>query len=645
MLPLLLLLLLASATLAQTPAITNGGIVNAASYAAGSLAPGSLATLFGSNLAASNATAAGVPLPVQLGGASVTVNGAPAPLIYVSSGQINFQVPFEIAGQSQASVVVSVNGTASPAQSIAIVPAAPGIFFFGARQGAIVVASTGELATSARPVRRGEFISIYATGLGPVTNPPASGSGGLASPLSTVMAATSATVGGVAATVAFAGLTPPGPYGPYAGLYQINAQIPTGAPLGDSIPVIVTANGAQSNVASIAVGPDSGIASLSRWVQFNAAGAAVARAITSLSTCPQLVLDGRSQQMQIRAPASPPLYPVLSCEAVIPASTKAASIDGKSLPLPTDDPKAITVIGDTGCRVELGNYQACNDPDAWPVAKLARSVAGGTPDLIIHNGDSHYREGACPPGNAGCAGSPWGYNWEVWNADLFTPIEPAFAAAPFLFIRGNHEMCTRAGEGWMRFLDPYPYKAECEKFTEPFSVQAGALQLIVMDSSEAVDTRADAVATPPLTAHFETVRKMAGANAWILMHHPIWGINTTQAVNLTLQAASSNSLPAGIKLVMAGHVHVFEALTFSPARAPQMIVGNGGDLLVAAPASPLTSFTVGGASVTAGVITSAFGYTTFEPAGEGSWTAKPRDVNGAVQMTCTVSNQAINCVR
>ena len=100
--------------------ITNGGIVNAASYAAGSLAPGSLATLFGSNLAASTVTAAGVPLPVQLGGAPVTVNGAPAPLIYVSSGQINFQVPFEIAAQSPASVVVTVNGTASPAQSIDI---------------------------------------------------------------------------------------------------------------------------------------------------------------------------------------------------------------------------------------------------------------------------------------------------------------------------------------------------------------------------------------------------------------------------------------------------------------------------------------------------------------------------------------------
>ncbi len=57
-------------------------------------------------------------------------------------------------------------------------------------------------------------------------------------------------------------------------------------------------------------------------------------------------------------------------------------------------------------------------------------------------------------GNAhDCAGSPWGYGWDAWNADFFTPAAPLLAAAPWAAVRGNHESCARAGQGWWRFLD------------------------------------------------------------------------------------------------------------------------------------------------------------------------------------------------
>ena len=56
----------------------------------------------------------------------------------------------------------------------------------------------------------------------------------------------------------------------------------------------------------------------------------------------------------------------------------------------------------------------------------------------------------------GCAGSPWGYGWDAWDADLFTPARPLLAAAPWIVVRGNHESCNRAGQGWWRFLDPRP---------------------------------------------------------------------------------------------------------------------------------------------------------------------------------------------
>ena len=85
----------------------------------------------------------------------------------------------------------------------------------------------------------------------------------------------------------------------------------------------------------------------------------------------------------------------------------------------------------------------------WPAA-----AAKFKPDLVIHVGDYLYRESACPPGNQGCAGSPWGDNWTTWKADFFDPAAPLLAAAPIVLVRGNHEDCKRAGPGWTRLQGP-----------------------------------------------------------------------------------------------------------------------------------------------------------------------------------------------
>ena len=56
----------------------------------------------------------------------------------------------------------------------------------------------------------------------------------------------------------------------------------------------------------------------------------------------------------------------------------------------------------------------------------------------------------------GCAGSPYGDNWAVWQKDFFDPAAPLLAAAPWVLVRGNHELCSRGGHGWFRLLDPHP---------------------------------------------------------------------------------------------------------------------------------------------------------------------------------------------
>ncbi len=168
----------------------------------------------------------------------------------------------------------------------------------------------------------------------------------------------------------------------------------------------------------------------------------------------------------------------------------AAILDGKALPLPRPNPQRIVIFGDTGCRLKTGDpTQACNDAKAWPFPKVAAMAAAAHPDLMIHVGDYEYREDACPAGNAGCAGSPFGYGWDAWNADFFQPAAPLFAAAPWIMARGNHEDCSRAGEGWFRFLDPAPMPTACADLTGDYVVRLGDFGVVVVDSAKVKDTR------------------------------------------------------------------------------------------------------------------------------------------------------------
>src|SRR5581483_4696378 len=141
----------------------------------------------------------------------------------------------------------------------------------------------------------------------------------------------------------------------------------------------------------------------------------------------------------------------------------------------------IVVIGDTGCRLARFAVQDCDNPRAWPFAAIARAAALKRPDLVIHVGDYYYRETACPADRAGCAGSPFGDNWPSWRADFLDPAAPLLAAAPWVMVRGNHELCARGGQGWFRLLDPDPGRADCVDSTSPYRLSLGGLDLLVFD--------------------------------------------------------------------------------------------------------------------------------------------------------------------
>ena len=105
------------------------GVVNAASFAPPTypVSGGTLISAFGSGLATAAEQAQAIPLPTNLGGVSVTVNGVAAPLLFVSGEQINLQVPFGASGSS-ATIVVNNNGTASNEVAVPLAASSPGIF-------------------------------------------------------------------------------------------------------------------------------------------------------------------------------------------------------------------------------------------------------------------------------------------------------------------------------------------------------------------------------------------------------------------------------------------------------------------------------------------------------------------------------------
>lgn len=253
------------------PAVFANGTVNNASFATGTnpVAPGTIAAIFGTNLddGTSNpfsSFGSNGKLLTTLGGASVTFNGISAPIFSSFPGQLNVQIPLELGGAPSASVVVTVGGQASTPQTVPLGPNSPGIFTVppgGTGQGAIQIANTTIFAAAAgsisgaqtRAANPGEFLTIYCTGLGDVSTPPQTGMAASGNPLSATVTTPQVTIGGIPATVSFAGLSPG-----FVGLYQVNAQIPTGAPSGNAITVVLSIGGKQSNTVTIAVAGSGG---------------------------------------------------------------------------------------------------------------------------------------------------------------------------------------------------------------------------------------------------------------------------------------------------------------------------------------------------------------------------------------------------
>ena len=231
------------------------GVVNAASFAPPTypVSGGTLISLFGSGLAPSVEQAQAIPLPTILGGVSVTINGVAAPLLFVSGGQVNLQVPFATSG-TLATIALNNNGTTSNEVVVPVAQTSPAIFSVegtGFGPGTVVHSDDFKLVSEARPAAAGETVVIFLTGLGPLDPPIADGAPGPeAEPFSrTTDSSIQVLFGGEAGTLLFSGAAPG-----FVGLYQINVTIPNPVVVGAAVPVAIFSGNAFSCFTDIAIG-------------------------------------------------------------------------------------------------------------------------------------------------------------------------------------------------------------------------------------------------------------------------------------------------------------------------------------------------------------------------------------------------------
>jgi Calcineurin-like phosphoesterase len=374
------------------------------------------------------------------------------------------------------------------------------------------------------------------------------------------------------------------------------------------------------------------------WIELGPDGSTLARVVVDTETeCPSLVADGIHLPMKIRQPVPQGLKP--ACEATVPVSTRSLQWKKKKLLLPRN-PNRVIVIGDTGCQIIGGKFQNCSDLTRWPFKSVSDEIAKLKPDLIVHVGDYVYRERACPSVIPGCAG-PHGYDWDAWNADFFEPARNALAAAPWIFARGNHETCNRSFSGWFYYLDPRPFQSSCHAYTDPYVARVGELRIGVLDTASTLDPPHSDPKQIPI--YSEQLEKFSGHVDWIIGHHPFWSYTVLEgkvsATDLTLGPAWARAQPKDIRLVLSGHVHLFEFLALEDGRPNQVIAGDSGTqldpgLIVNAPGA-----SVRGARVSAGEVNITFGLTELQRTKSG-WELTLRNPSGAAEVICGIPTGA-----
>jgi uncharacterized protein (TIGR03437 family) len=218
-------------------------IVNGASQQGGAVSPGEIVSLYQSGI---------LPATVAISDVSVTFNGTAAPLLFAGANQINVITPFELAGQTTASVAVMYQGTSVGQATVSVAPTSPGVFTTGGTLQAAIVNQDGTLNSPSNPAPIGSTVSLFATGAGVFQNPALTDGeivSGASTPTSTPVGKVAMNVDGHDVRMTYSGPAP----GLVAGVLQINFVIPASLTPGSAVTLTVGVGGVQSPQVTLAV--------------------------------------------------------------------------------------------------------------------------------------------------------------------------------------------------------------------------------------------------------------------------------------------------------------------------------------------------------------------------------------------------------
>jgi uncharacterized protein (TIGR03437 family) len=226
------------------PYFRSDQILNTANLRSGAVAPGQVASITGSSLGPTDPVITGAGAwPTELGGVKVSVNGTNVPIRYAAASRIDVQMPFNLPGPT-ANIQVTYSTNVSDAVPVPVQASFPGLFAqrSGGTGQAKAANQDGTLNSVTNPAKRGSYVTVYGIGLGAVNPSAVAGQVPPTSPLSLAVNPVAASIGGVPATVSFAGLAPG-----YAGLYQINILVPDAVADGAQEVIVSNANVASQN--------------------------------------------------------------------------------------------------------------------------------------------------------------------------------------------------------------------------------------------------------------------------------------------------------------------------------------------------------------------------------------------------------------
>ncbi len=412
--------------------------------------------------------------------------------------------------------------------------------------------------------------------------------------------------------------------------------------------------------------------------------------------CPELAGDDGSR-VKTRVRGLHPdaaNFPVTVCEAKVSAGTGYRLPDSDFRLAPVNlNPENILVFGDTGCKAGV----CPTGTAAVPFAQMAALGAAQHAGLILHMGDYNYRgtsgsiekdiyaydAGDGGYGGPSCgleetyysqnaAGSTTQDHWQTWYDDFFLPAQSLSASAPWVFARGNHELCSRAGPGWFYFLGPgsslpggiaqqaCPAQGRLDtppatarehiRMAAPYQLRLEKLNLWVMDSANACDDRSGNELTVEFRSQFELLQRLAKASpdkpVWMMTHRPLWGVvnqSTGETLNKMMQTAlaqtAEGSLPSQVALSLSGHMHSYQSLTFPAGskRPPQLVVGDSGVSLSAEFSERDFTAPVDGVEAQ-GNAEGKFGFLTIQAGRGKAWLGQLLDHEGKAFIRCDSGN-------